>query len=1256
MINPKTVLSNSKDSLNRIKALAWAFCFTAFVPISGHADDIEIYTGLTGEVTDSSVTFEQKPNILFVLDTSGSMGIPEVVLNGRPEYDSSNDYGDPGINTDVYIYDDIRQYTGMSVPAEDNLCKAAKDAHADNPDFPEYVDLALVWQYIPESSETVTDCTTETYESVTDFESTPRRWNTINEFAVSVGTQVSVKITVQSYGYITYYFVKSNGDKVGGNLCYQWANDFATVSCPAVTVPPSAVTLRTRYYPWDAYFGTESTAALTTDSVCTSTTVVPDASADWVLDAESGSQIVALECELDAGVHGRSDSDNDKYPQRPNPDYSNFTTPNYVGNPGNSFAVDWNDPDLETRLIVPGNYHDYMQSPIEDLLGVGTIVAIAGDDPAALAEHCRLRGPNITYGGIYTATYPNGGDFISQNGFIYECQTRIGALKDATTNIISSMSGANVGLMRFNTFEGGTLISAVVDVDGSVSTTDPVTGVVDIATNKSTLVSKVLELPGVGATPLQETLYEAYLYFAGKAPLSTGEEKTQAPASSTVDYPTTISTTTNDLTDSDAIDDEGEYISPILNQCQDNNIILFSDGSATSDVSRVAAINALNGGSCTDDSSGDCLDELASALANTDVNTDIKLENHVYLHTIGFGTDLLGSSQLLNASNAALKPGAAAGSQHYDAINTEELITAFQTILLSIENVEADSFIAPAVAVNAFNRLQFRNDLYFALFEPSNTPRWNGNIKKYQINFEGDIIDETGAEAVDDSGFFHQNAKSIWSDIVDGNDVSKGGAARELNIEPVRKLFASLSTDGIGLDGDFETLVSLLTKSNFFSKILDTRISEVDDIGSTAGDLLSALSSDDLSFLTDNDSPAENPFSKSNADLDLNSQNVALWTLGEDVDQELESEATDPNFYLGESLHGTPYVLDYGQLSIETVLDENGDAVTAEDDEGNTVEVTKEVITHDDILFATTNQGLLHAIDGETGRERWAYIPDPDMFKNLGAYYNRTIDADHTYGLDGEVEFVVERAAGSRAVLSAQMFMGQRRGGSKYFAWDVTNANSLSADDEVTESTAAPVVKMWTISGLERMGQSWAKPVAATVNFCGDTVCSNREVLFISGGYDTAYDGFDASDPNAASWLADLAGTVDGNAIYMVDRETGTLLWTAAKDEGEVDSLSLGFSTFSEMKHSFPTEPTVVDADLDGVADLLFATDIAGRIWRFDFRGNVHTNSLKELFIDDNDIHIGNNDYRIHVIPFPKETDGTTATTAYYASEVSGGI
>ena len=59
------------------------------------AEDIEIYESLTGTTLASAPT-ELKPNILFVLDTSGSMAFPEVEISPRPKFDSSEDYGDLG--------------------------------------------------------------------------------------------------------------------------------------------------------------------------------------------------------------------------------------------------------------------------------------------------------------------------------------------------------------------------------------------------------------------------------------------------------------------------------------------------------------------------------------------------------------------------------------------------------------------------------------------------------------------------------------------------------------------------------------------------------------------------------------------------------------------------------------------------------------------------------------------------------------------------------------------------------------------------------------------------------------------------------------------------------------------------------------------------------------------------------------------------------------------------------------------------------
>jgi type IV pilus assembly protein PilY1 len=111
--------------------------------------------------------------------------------------------------------------------------------------------------------------------------------------------------------------------------------------------------------------------------------------------------------------------------------------------------------------------------------------------------------------------------------------------------------------------------------------------------------------------------------------------------------------------------------------------------------------------------------------------------------------------------------------------------------------------------------------------------------------------------------------------------------------------------------------------------------------------------------------------------------------------------------------------------------------------------------------------------------------------------------------------------------------------------------------------------------------------------------------MVLSGGYDSRYD-------NDSATLSSLAGNVLGNHIYIVDAETGDLLWSAGKTDPGVAGdeflpcnglVGSGSHVCSDaMEHSFAAEPQTADIDGDGAIDLMFAVDLAGNVWRFDFR------------------------------------------------------
>ena len=863
-----------------------------------------------------------------------------------------------------------------------------------------------------------------------------------------------------------------------------------------------------------------------------------------------------VECEDDSGRHGLTATSRDRYARN----CDNGGQICLGNNPPAEFrrrSRDGRNPFDRLQHMVPANYHDYLQQFTNTPIGSGS--SCSGEPDGAI---------------IIDAT--TGQEFL--------CRIRLNIMQDALTNIANTTSDINIGLMDFNANsfsdssplagnDGGTLIQAIGDIND--------------ATHRQAFISRVQALNASGNTPLAESLYEAYRYFRGD-PRELGR--------------TSASNTRRD-TDGAALNGSS-YRSPIINQCQDNNIVLLSDGQPTRDTDVDSRINAIIPGTC----SGNCLDDLAGFMASTDFipNNTVPGVNDVNLYTIGFTSNI---QLLIDAANAGAPAGAALGAGYFQANDLTQLEVAFRNILSNIQVVDADTFVAPAVTVNAFNRLQSRDDIYYLLFRPEITPRWVGNLKKYGVRLTGggdldndgqpdtpldvEIVGDTTPprSAIDeDTGFFFDDARSFWSSVDDGNVVDDGGASEQLDIN--RRLLGNVDSSTevvVPLSSGVTDQSSNASIVNFLTQTVGTNVN-IGEVGTGNGlqNIIGGLGAT-LNGIGDVDDVVDGLMIGNLGgidDLGLNQLQIAAWTLGLDIDNERGLGRDGANNYLAETLHGTPYVLSFGT----TFNDPN------------------------DVIFYTTNQGILHAVTGEDrngipgGTELWGYIPDESLFENLGQYYNRT-GTDHVYGLDGEIAFSVDRSP--TGVDRAHLYFGQRRGGNLLFAVDVTNATR--AND--------PIQKRFTIQGgsgdFADMGQTWARPVVSAIRSCPDSAdfttdsdpCTLKEVIIVSGGYDTQYDDETLN-------LVDLAGQVQGNAMYIIgtgydlvpdddnilesrinDADRGRLLWMAGATVvgGNRDLV------IPEMQHSIPSAPTVLDTTGDGAVDLMFFTDISGKIFRIDF-------------------------------------------------------
>ncbi|WP_412972517.1 PilC/PilY family type IV pilus protein [Glaciecola sp. MF2-115] len=483
------------------------------------------------------------------------------------------------------------------------------------------------------------------------------------------------------------------------------------------------------------------------------------------------------------------------------------------------------------------------------------------------------------------------------------------------------------------------------------------------ATVRQHLMSKVDELTANGLTPIVDTLYEASQYFAG-GDVYYGRKRGESSVSSSVRRSTRVShrasyigddpvrpsgCTEDNLSDYDCrgeyIPSGAKYISPVTDlQCQVNNhIVLLSDGEANNNHS-VGEIQTLLGKSCSGSGGEKCGVDLVKNISDAG---DSAIEARVVTHTIGFAANTAANNFL---NQLALQ----SGGGFYQVDNSEDLVLAFQSILRNVKDVNA-TFVSPGVAVNQLNRLTHRDELYFALFKPSEGTQWPGNLKKYKIS--GDkVLDKNGVSAVDSgSGFFSENSHSFWSAVQDGNDVREGGAASRLDL--VRKVYF--------FDGEGSVIIPKNEVSENNSEITDA----------------------DLALNPDTDPAGTREL-------------VLKWARGVDVrDDDGDGSVTDVRLQMGDPIHSQPAIVNYSAT--------------------------------ESVVFVATNHGFLHSIDAQTGEENFAIMPK-ELMKNLNEFYRNSSSFNHVYGLDGDM--VYREYDGKK-----YLYVGMRRGGNNYYVLDVTS-------------------------------------------------------------------------------------------------------------------------------------------------------------------------------------------------------------------------
>ncbi len=641
----------------------------------------------------------------------------------------------------------------------------------------------------------------------------------------------------------------------------------------------------------------------------------------------------------------------------------------------------------------------------------------------------RNAGRNYTCGGSNKTLRM--GNYINYDlSGVGDARSRISVAKEVVTNLINDTDDVRFGLMIFNYEEGGYIVSGC-------------------GTDQTTLVNTVNGLSASTWTPLAETLAEAGLYFAGKSSWF----------------------------------NTGTYTSPMQERCQKNYIVLMTDGAPTHDNSwRLSSGTYINGDTIGDyDNDGndpgwyesygtDYLDDVAKYLYENDCNTTLGTgtsfeKQNIITYTIGFKTE----QQLLQ--DTALN----GGGEYYTANSISGLSEAFQEIMANISEANA-MFVSPVVPVSRMNRTYAGDRIYLGFFKPQQSGRWLGNLKKYGLDSNGDLIDANGNAATTSDGSIKDNARSYWSTSADGPNVAAGGVGEILLEQASRNIYTYMGTQ-------------------------------------------SALTS------------TENAFSTENTLI----TNDVLGVTSDSQRQTLINDiyGGDRFWILGDILHSEPAIVHYSATST--------------------------------ILFAGSNDGMIHCFDDSDGSENWAFVP-PDQLDRLLLLSND----DHDYFVDGAP--VVYEGSSQKILI-----FGERRGGDHYHALDVTTVGSPSYLYSIAPG----------ILGGESLGQSWCKPEICEIK----TTSGSEDVFLMGGGYDTNQD---AATPASSD--------TEGRAVFTVKVTDGT-----------VSSLNVSANSYADMTHCI-IGVSGFDTDSDGLVNVVYAGDLGGNMFAFEDNDHNGSWSHRKLF------------------------------------------
>jgi type IV pilus assembly protein PilY1 len=219
------------------------------------------------------------------------------------------------------------------------------------------------------------------------------------------------------------------------------------------------------------------------------------------------------------------------------------------------------------------------------------------------------------------------------------------------------------------------------------------------------------------------------------------------------------------------------------------------------------------------------------------------------------------------------------------------------------------------------------------------------------------------------------------------------------------------------------------------------------------------------------------------------------------------------------------------------------------------------------VVYVASNDGMLHAFDGSTGNEKWAYVPSMVM-ANMYILADADYANRHQYLVNGAPVvgdiYVPPVAPATTGTWKTILVGGLGAGGRGYYALDITDPNNPQAMWEFTNDS---------VGGNNNLGLTFGNPVITKR-------ADGTWVVVFSSGYNNVTPG-------------------DGNGhLFMVNANTGARL---------LDIPTYTSTSPSNVPAGTTTTPSGlgkinawVDSTIDNNAKRFYGGDLLGNLWRFD--------------------------------------------------------